>query len=79
MLNTIISLPSIHLSNQGPCKGNQEALATSRLWDSMSGYLHIFVALQHKLFRHTSHIELLREMLSLQEEFFILLLSMLEG
>lgn len=45
----------------------------------MSGYLHIFVALQHKLFRHTSHIELLREMLSLQEEFFILLLSMLEG
>ena len=64
---------------KGPCIGNQEVLSGSRLWDALSGFLHVFVALQHKLFKHTNHIELLREMLALQEEMFILLFSLLEG
>ena len=55
------------------------ALAHSRLWDAVSGFLHIFDCLQKQLYRHTSHVELLREMLDLQEVFFILLLSLLEG
>ena len=58
---------------------NQEALAQSRLWDAMSGFIHIFAALQRKLYKDTSQLELLRELLSLQEEMFILLLAMLEG
>ena len=45
----------------------------------MSGFLHIFAILQRKLYRDTSQVELLRELLGLQEEMFILLLSMLEG
>ena len=55
------------------------ALAHSRLWDAVGGFLHIFDSLQKQLYRHTSHVELLREMLDLQEVFFILLLSLLEG
>lgn len=55
------------------------ALAHSRMWDAVGGFLHIFDSLQKQLYTNTSHIELLREMLDLQEVFFILLLSMLEG
>ena len=58
---------------------NQEALARSRLWDAVFGFLHIFAELERKLYRDTSQVELLRELLGLQEEMFILLLSMLEG
>ena len=79
IINLSIYHPINHPSIQGPCAGNQQALAKSRLWDAVSGYLHIFTSLQQKLFRHTNHIELLRDMLDLQEEFFILLISMLEG
>ena len=79
IINLSIYHPIYHSSIQGPCAGNQQALAKSRLWDAVSGYLHIFTSLQQKLFRHTNHIELLRDMLDLQEEFFILLISMLEG
>ena len=64
---------------QGPCVLNQEALSRSRLWDAVSGFLHVFAVLQRKLYKDTSQVELLRELLSLQEEMFILLLSMLEG
>lgn len=64
---------------QGPCVQNQEALARSRLLDAVSGFLHIFAIFQRKLYRDTSQVELLRELLGLQEEMFILLLSMLEG
>lgn len=45
----------------------------------MSGFLHVFAILQRKLYQDTSQMELLRELLGLQEEMFILLLSMLEG
>lgn len=58
---------------------NQDALAHSRLWDAVSGFIHIFAVLQRKLYKDTSQMELLRELLGLQEEMFILLLSMLEG
>jgi hypothetical protein len=64
---------------QGPCVQNQETLARSRLLDAVSGFLHVFAILQRKLYRDTSQMELLRELLGLQEEMFILLLSMLEG
>lgn len=74
---SFFSLPS--LSSQGPCVGNQETLALSRLWDAMGGFLHIFNPLQQKLIRHSSHMELLLELLQLQEEFFILLRGMIEG
>ena len=49
------------------------------MWDAISGFLHVFAVLQRKLYKDTSQVELLRELLSLQEEMFILLLSMLEG
>ena len=45
----------------------------------MSGFLQIFAVLERKLYRDTSQMELLRELLGLQEEMFILLVSMLEG
>lgn len=34
---------------QGPCHGNQQALATSRLWDATPGFLKLFASLQWKL------------------------------
>ena len=64
---------------QGPCVQNQETLSRSRLLDAVSGFIQVFAILQRKLYRDTSQMELLRELLALQEEMFILLLSMLEG
>lgn len=34
---------------QGPCAGNQESLAHSRLWDAVVGFLHVFAHMQMKL------------------------------
>ena len=34
---------------QGPCQGNQQTLAHSRLWDAVVGFLHVFAQLQLKL------------------------------
>lgn len=34
---------------QGPCTGNQQSLAHSRLWDAVVGFLHVFAHLQMKL------------------------------
>ncbi|XP_063957489.1 ryanodine receptor 2-like isoform X2 [Lytechinus pictus] len=64
---------------QGPCSGNQLALAHSRLWDAVVGFLHIFANLQKKLSQDTSQLELLRELLNLHKEMVVMLLSMLEG
>ncbi|XP_071832667.1 ryanodine receptor 2-like isoform X4 [Apostichopus japonicus] len=64
---------------QGPCAGNQLALAHSRLWDAMGGFLHVFAHLQKKLSQDPSQLELLRELLNLQNEMVVMLLSMLEG
>lgn len=34
---------------QGPCIGNQQSLAHSRLWDAVVGFLHVFANMQMKL------------------------------
>lgn len=36
-------------SPQGPCIGNQQSLAHSRLWDAVVGFLHVFANMQMKL------------------------------
>ncbi|XP_078000970.1 ryanodine receptor 2-like [Glandiceps talaboti] len=64
---------------QGPCSLNQLALAHSRLWDAIGGFLHVFANLQKKLSQDISQLELLRELLTLQKEMVVMLLSMLEG
>ncbi|KAI3389454.1 hypothetical protein SNEBB_011471 [Seison nebaliae] len=64
---------------QGPCLGNQLALAHSRLWDAISGFLYIFAHMQHKLSKDPKQIELLRELMNLQKDMIVMLLSMLEG
>lgn len=64
---------------QGPCVGNQETLAQSRLWDAIGGFLYIFANLQDKLSKDPHQIELLRELMNLQKDMIIMLLSMLEG
>ena len=64
---------------QGPCLGNQLTLAHSRLWDAIGGFLYIFANLQDKLSKDPHQIELLRELMTLQKDMIIMLLSMLEG
>ena len=64
---------------QGPCVGNQLTLAHSRLWDAIGGFLYIFAHLQDKLSKDPHQIELLRELMKLQKDMIIMLLSMLEG
>lgn len=83
---------------QGPCPQNQLALANSRLWDAISGFLYIFAHMQRKLsqvkfvdefqlgqgeristIQDPMQIELLRELMKLQKDMIIMLLSMLEG
>lgn len=46
--------PGIQISSergfiQGPCVGNQQSLAHSRLWDAVVGFLHVFAHMQMKL------------------------------
>ncbi|XP_078788602.1 ryanodine receptor 2 isoform X2 [Oryzias latipes] len=64
---------------QGPCTGNQQSLAHSRLWDAVVGFLHIFAHLQMKLSQDSSQNELLKELMDLQKDMVVFLLSMLEG
>ncbi|UJR09568.1 hypothetical protein I4U23_013803 [Adineta vaga] len=64
---------------QGPCPQNQLALANSRLWDAISGFLYLFAHMQRKLSQDPIQIELLRELIKLQKDMIIMLLSMLEG
>uniref|UniRef100_A0A674H138 Ryanodine receptor 2 n=1 Tax=Taeniopygia guttata TaxID=59729 RepID=A0A674H138_TAEGU len=74
---------------QGPCTGNQQSLAHSRLWDAVVGFLHVFAHMQMKLSQVSfcftlsfiSHyqIELLKELMDLQKDMVVMLLSMLEG
>ncbi len=64
---------------QGPCVGNQLTLAHSRLWDAIGGFLYIFANLQDKLSKDPQQIDLLKELMSLQKDMIIMLLSMLEG
>jgi hypothetical protein len=64
---------------QGPCSLNQLALAHSRLWDAVGGFLYIFAHMQDKLSKDPDQLDLLREFMKLQKEMMIMLLSMLEG
>ncbi|VUZ49839.1 unnamed protein product, partial [Hymenolepis diminuta] len=64
---------------QGPCQGNQHALANSRLWDAISGFFYLFAHMQDKLSKDPERLDLLHEFLNLQTEMMIMLLSMLEG
>uniref|UniRef100_H3C4X6 Ryanodine receptor 2b (cardiac) n=1 Tax=Tetraodon nigroviridis TaxID=99883 RepID=H3C4X6_TETNG len=64
---------------QGPCAGNQESLAHSRLWDAVIGFLHVFAHMQMKLPQDSRQIDLLKELLDLQKDMVVFLLSMLEG
>ncbi|XP_039477547.1 ryanodine receptor 2 [Oreochromis aureus] len=64
---------------QGPCTGNQQSLAHSRLWDAVVGFLHVFAHLQMKLSQDSRQIELLKELMDLQKDMVVFLLSMLEG
>ncbi|MCJ8736532.1 hypothetical protein PDJAM_G00013580 [Pangasius djambal] len=64
---------------QGPCTGNQQSLAHSRLWDAVVGFLHVFAHMQMKLSQDLSQIELLKELMDLLKDMVVMLLSMLEG
>ncbi|XP_077975839.1 ryanodine receptor 2-like isoform X3 [Styela clava] len=65
---------------QGPCQGNQQALAHSRLWDAIVGFLHVFANMQMKLSQDAANqLELLKQLLDLQQDMIVMLLSMLEG
>ncbi|KAM6965090.1 ryanodine receptor 3 [Aplochiton taeniatus] len=64
---------------QGPCIGNQQSLAHSRLWDAVVGFLHVFANMQMKLSQDSSQIELLKELMDLQQDMIVMLLSLLEG
>ncbi|XP_041802824.1 ryanodine receptor 2-like [Chelmon rostratus] len=64
---------------QGPCTGNQQSLAHSRLWDAVVGFLHVFAHMQMKLSQDSRQIDLLKELMDLQKDMVVFLLSMLEG
>ena len=50
-----------------------------RLWDAVGGFLFLFANMQDKLSKHSSQVELLKELLNLQKDMVIMMLSMLEG
>ncbi|KAM4640861.1 ryanodine receptor 1 [Discoglossus pictus] len=74
---------------QGPCTGNQQSLAHSRLWDAVVGFLHVFAHMIMKLAQmpqngglregDSSQIGLLKELLDLMKDMVVMLLSLLEG
>lgn len=64
---------------QGPCSLNQQALAHSRLWDAVGGFFFLFSHMQEKLSKHSSQVDLLKELLNLQKDMITMMLSMLEG
>ncbi|CAL8299057.1 unnamed protein product [Merluccius merluccius] len=64
---------------QGPCTGNQQSLAHSRLWDAVVGFLHVFAHMQMKLSQDSRQINLLKKLMDLQKDMVVMLLSLLEG
>lgn len=50
-LSAVVSVVDVPLSAspQGPCTGNQQSLAHSRLWDAIVGFLHVFAHMMMKL------------------------------
>jgi len=49
------------------------------LWDAVGGFLFLFANMQDKLSKHSSQVDLLTELLNLQKDMVIMMLSMLEG
>lgn len=58
---------SIIVLIQGPCIGNQESLAHSRLWDAVVGFLHVFAHMQMKL----SQVDHVNVLISLQNHQYV--------
>jgi ryanodine receptor 2 len=52
---------------------------SARLWDAVGGFLFLFANMQDKLSKHSSQLDLLKELLNLQKDMVIMMLSMLEG
>lgn len=50
-----------------------------RLWDAVGGFLFLFANMQEKLSKHSSQVDLLKELLNLQKDMVVMMLSMLEG
>ncbi len=50
-----------------------------RLWDAVGGFLFLFAHMQAKLSKNSSQVDLLKELLNLQKDMVIMMLSMLEG
>lgn len=50
-----------------------------RLWDAVGGFLFLFSHMQDKLSKHSSQVDLLKELLNLQKDMITMMLSMLEG
>uniref|UniRef100_H3CXC1 Ryanodine receptor 1 n=1 Tax=Tetraodon nigroviridis TaxID=99883 RepID=H3CXC1_TETNG len=42
---------------QGPCTGNQQSLAHSRLWDAIVGFLHVFAHMMMKLAQRITRLD----------------------
>lgn len=50
-----------------------------RLWDAVGGFFFLFSHMQDKLSKHSSQVDLLKELLNLQKDMITMMLSMLEG
>lgn len=48
-IETQLSAKTCFCVRQGPCTGNQQSLAHSRLWDAVVGFLHVFAHMMMKL------------------------------
>lgn len=49
------------------------------MWDAVGGFLFLFANMQEKLSKHSSQVDLLKELLNLQKDMVVMMLSMLEG
>jgi len=49
------------------------------LWDAVGGFFFLFSHMQDKLSKHSSQVDLLKELLNLQKDMITMMLSMLEG
>ncbi len=56
-----------------------EVLFLVRLWDAVGGFLFLFAHMQEKLSKNSTQVDLLQELLNLQKDLIVMLLSMLEG
>ena len=50
-----------------------------RLWDAVGGFLFLFAHMQEKLSKNSTQVDLLQELLNLQKDLIVMMLSMLEG